>query len=115
LLAAALAIGISLKAVVAPARAYPVLSNNDCPATILISAYPPGIGIISPTRLKDRFRANFDTFGNHANGIQLSRGSMTVYAMHEEDPYSWGLHFCLSRAREHGANCLRMLPFPASP
>jgi hypothetical protein len=100
-------------------------SINDCPATIMISAYPPlnchitisGYRKNTADEVEVLFPSELDTFGNHANGIQLSgRGSMTVYAMHEEDPYSWGLFIFACPSQENmGANCYENVTVPGIP
>jgi hypothetical protein len=98
---------------------------EDCPGTIMISAYPPlnchitisGYRKNTADEVEVLFPAELDTFGNHANGIQLSgRGSMTVYAMHEEDPYLWGLFiFACPSQQSMGANCYENITVPGAP
>ena len=97
-------------------------SIDDCPGDIVISAYPPlnchitisGFRHNTADEVVVSFPSELDTFGNHANGIQLSgRGSLSVYNM--TDPYEWGLFiFACPSQPNAGMNCYDNVTSPGA-
>ncbi len=96
--------------------------SNDCPTAIEISALPSvnchliisGFRRNTADPVEVIFPDEIDTFGNHANGIQLQgRGSQDVYSW--GDSYSWGLFIfaCPSQANT-GANCYDSVTSPGA-
>jgi hypothetical protein len=95
----------------------------DCPGSIVISAPDLNCHLIianfrhnTADAIQVILPAALDTFGNHANGIQLDQlaGEQDVYGM--DDPYSWGFFAFACPARTHnGHNCYNNVATPGAP
>lgn len=96
-------------------------SIDDCPNTIVISAYPPlnchitisGFRKNTADEVEVILPARIDTFGNHSSGIQVTAGPGTQQVSIMSDPYSWGIFILACPSQEHaGMNCYDSITNP---
>ena len=99
-------------------------ATMECPASIVISALPSlnchiiitGWRRNTSVPIDVSFPDELDTFGNHANGIQLiGRGNEDVFNW-DEPRHSWGLFvFACPGQQGTGANCYGSVTTPSPP